>query len=163
MSTNTEDNFLDIMLIEEENFFIKSEAKTYQEIIKELGEHLFSKGYVKDTFTQAVLDREEAYPTGLQAPGGGVAIPHTDSEHVITSALSIATLDEPADFHVMAEPDKIVPVSAVMMLAVADPEKVIPVLRKVISIVQDAEAIKNLINSVSKEEAKQIVIDHITA
>ena len=106
MSTNTEDNFLDIMLIEEENFFIKSEAKTYQEIIKELGEHLFSKGYVKDTFTQAVLDREEAYPTGLQAPGGGVAIPHTDSEHVITSALSIATLDEPVDFHVMAEPDK---------------------------------------------------------
>ncbi len=161
MFKDFEEYILDSMLIEEENFFIKKEAKSYREIIKEMGEHLFNKGYVKDSFTQAVLDREDVYPTGLQTIAGGVAIPHTDSKHVLTSALSIATLKEPVDFRVMAEPEKTVPVSVVMMLAVADPKKVVPVLRKVISIVEDQTAIEELISAVTKQQAMQIVISHI--
>lgn len=156
-------HFFEGMLIEEENFFINIKANSYQSIIRKLGTHLFDKGYVKDSFVQAVLDREEVYPTGLEAPGGGVAIPHTDTEHVITSTLGLATLKEPVDFRAMAEPDKIVSVSVVMMLAITDPEKVVPVLRKVISIVQDAAAVEGLINATSKQHAKQIVVNHIKA
>ena len=61
----------------------------------------------------------------------------------------------------MAEPDKVVSVSVVMMLAVSDPQKVIPVLTKVISIVEDEDAVKELIASTSKEHAKELVVNHI--
>jgi len=161
MNKHIDDNIFDGMLIEEENFFIKKEVKSYKEIINFMGEHFFNKGYVKKSFTQAVLDREEVYPTGLQTIGGGVAIPHTDPDHVIISALGVATLKEPINFRVMAEPDKIVSVSVVMMLAVADPKKVVPILRKVISIIEDQKAIEGLITAVTKQQASQIVIDHI--
>ena len=161
MSSDEETILLQGMIIDKENFFVNLEEKSYKGVIDYLGKHLYEKGYVKDSFVEAVLDREEEYPTGLQAPGGGVAIPHTDAEHVTTSTLGIATLKSPVDFRAMAEPEKIVPVSVVMMLAVADPEKVIPVLRKVISIVENASVVERLIDAVTKQEAIQIVIEHI--
>jgi|LSQX01.2.fsa_nt_gb PTS system galactitol-specific IIA component len=160
MNNKTEDLF-EGMLIEEDNFFIQVEAESDQQIIRLIGNHFFKKGFVKESYTQAVLDREEIYPTGLEAPGGGIAIPHTDAHHVHTSTIGVATLKSPVEFRVMAEPDKVVSVSVVMMLAVSDPQKVIPVLTKVISIVEDEDAVKELIASTSKEHAKELVVNHI--
>ena len=74
MNNKTEDLF-EGMLIEEDNFFIQVEAESDQQIIRLIGNHFFKKGFVKESYTQAVLDREEIYPTGLEAPGGGIAIP----------------------------------------------------------------------------------------
>jgi galactitol PTS system EIIA component len=161
MSADMETKLLEGLVIEEANFIIGLEAKSYQDVIQNLGKHLFANGYVKGSFVQAVLDREEEYPTGLQAPGGGVAVPHTDAYHVITSTLGIAILSEPVDFRAMAEPEKIISVSLVMMLAVAETKKVVPVLSKVISIIQVASAIESLINATSQQEAKQIFVEHI--
>ena len=154
-------DLLDHFVISEENVIIDLKAKTYQEVIQELGTLLFINGFVKDTYIQAVLDREEIFPTGLQTKGGGIAIPHTDSEHVKRSTLGIAILSKDVDFRAMAEPDKIISVSIVIMLAVADKNKVVPVLTKIINILQDETAIVSLKNAKSKIEIKAIIYKHI--
>lgn len=157
----TNESVISGLRIEEDNFFIGVEAESYQEIIRCLANNFYEKGYVKETFIQAVLDREEVYPTGLEAPAGGIAIPHTDTEHVNVSAISLASLKKPVTFKVMAEPDRTVDVSIVMMLAVSDPKNIIPVLTKVISIVEDEAALSEIITTTSKKRAWEIVINHI--
>lgn len=161
MSTNIDENLLEGLALEEENIFINLPAKTKEEVITQLGGNLFERGFVKESYVDAVLKREEVYPTGLAAVAAGVAVPHTDAEHVLKPALSIATLNETVEFQHMAEPEKIVPVSVVMMLAVKDPTKIVPVLSKVISIIQNEEAIKNILKAVNPHEVKQIVLEHM--
>lgn len=151
----------DYFVISEENVIINLEAETYQEVIQRLGAILFQNGFVKDSYVQAVLDREEIFPTGLQVKGAGIAIPHTDSEHVNTSTLGVATLSKAVEFHAMAEPEKIIPVSIVMMLAVADKNKVVPVLTKIINILQNETAISALKNATSKTEIRAVITEHI--
>ncbi len=152
---------LEGLVVTEDNIIIGLSGSSYQDVIRTLAEKLYDGGFVKDTYVQAVLDREEVFPTGLQVEEAGVAIPHSDAEHVITSTLGIATLEQPVEFRAMAEPDKIIPVTIVMMLAVADPKKVVLVLRKVINILKNGAAIKALNAAKTTLEAKQVLLDHI--
>lgn len=149
------------LAIEEELILVKEKIQSKEEIIKKLGNILFEKGYVKETFTQAVLDRELVYPTGLKARVCGVAIPHTDTQHVIKPAVSIATLVDPIIFHGMGAPETEVPVEIIMMLSIHEPDLVVRILRKVISILENDQAMKNLRSAKSKTKIKTIILDHV--
>lgn len=151
----------DGLTISEENILVGTEAKSCEDIIKKLGALLYNNGFVRDTFTQAVLDREKMYPTGLQTNTFGFAIPHTDTEHVIKASLAIATLQEPVPFRAMDNPDINIPVTIVMMLAIRDPKKVVPILRSVISIIEDGDALIALSKASSTLEIKEVVHHHI--
>ncbi len=64
------------------------------EIIKKLGSLMLARGYVKDTYIQAVIDREKVLPTGLQTVKCGFAIPY-HSVHVNQTAVAVATFEIP--------------------------------------------------------------------
>jgi PTS system galactitol-specific IIA component len=149
------------MTIHEDNIVANMEADDRIEVIRRLGSLLFRNGYVKDTYVQAVLDREVVFPTGLQTSMLGMAIPHTDTEHVIKPAIAIATLARPVIFQGMGSPETDVPVSVVMMLAVSDPKSVIPVLRSVLFILEKSEALDALTKATSQLEIKKVVQNHI--
>jgi PTS system galactitol-specific IIA component len=87
-------------------------------------------GYVKTSYLAAVLEREEKMPTGLQTQAYGIAIPHSDPEHVNCSAIAIALLDQPVLFKNMADPTEDVPVQLVLMLAIAEKGSVTSVLAR---------------------------------
>ncbi len=147
--------------ISENNILVGVDAGSREEVIRQLGALLETNGYVKDTFTQAVLDREVVFPTGLQTSVMGFAIPHTDTEHVNRSAVAIATLNHPVVFQAMGSPDEVVSVDVVMMLAISDPKMVVHVLRKVISILEDEQALQAFEKVSSKQEVRAIVEAHI--
>jgi PTS system galactitol-specific IIA component len=149
------------MAIEEKLILVKETVSSREEIIRKLGDLLYSNKYVKDTYTQAVLDREVIYPTGLQARVAGVAIPHTDTDHVISPAVAVATLQEPVIFKGMGAPDNEISVDIVMMLAIHDPNLVVKVLRNVIFILEDDQSLAALQSATSKAEIKQIIENHI--
>ena len=86
----------------------------------------------------------------------GVAIPHTDTGHVIKPAIAIATLENPVTFHMMGTPDEEVPVEIVIMLAVHDAKLVIPVLRKIIFILENDEAIIKMKSATSKKLSEML-------
>ena len=147
--------------IDEKLILLKESAKTPQEIIKRLGSLLYDNGFVQESYTQAVLEREKVFPTGLKAKMAGVAIPHTDTGHVIKPAIAIATLENPVTFHMMGTPDEEVPVEIVIMLAVHDAKLVIPVLRKIIFILENDEAIIKMKSATSKKVIRDAMIEHI--
>ena len=147
--------------IDEKLILVKESARTPEKIIKKLGALLHANGFVQDSYTQAVLDREKVFPTGLQAKMAGVAIPHTDTGHVIKPAIAIATLEKAVVFNVMGSPKDEVQVEIVIMLAVHDAKLVIPVLRKIIFILENDEAILKIKNATSKKAIKDAMIEHI--
>ncbi len=159
--SNSEESTLANFTIDEKLILVKENAASPEEIIRKLGGLLFENGFVKDTYTQAVLDREKVYPTGLQARMAGVAIPHTDTDHVLKPAIAIATLAEPVTFQMMATPDENVQVEIVIMLAVHDAKLVIPVLRKVIFILENDEALVAMKNAETKTDIKMAMMKHI--
>ena len=147
--------------INEDNILVDVEADSREDVIRQLGALLEKNGYVKGTFTEAVLKREVTFPTGLQTTVMGLAIPHTDTEHVKRSAVAIATLKRPVVFQAMDSPDVGVPVHVVMMLAVSDPKMVVHVLRKVLSILEDEEALHAFRKVRSRQEVREIVETHV--
>ncbi len=156
-----ENGALEGLAIRDENILVNAAAASSEDIIRQLGALLQANGFVKDTFVQAVLDREKVYPTGLQTTILGFAIPHTDTEHVNSPALAIATLSQPVVFQAMGDPETSVSVQVVMMLAISDPKAVVHVLSKVISILEDSEALTGLLGASSREEIRKIVHTHI--
>ena len=103
---------------------------TKEEVINALAERMSQDGYTKDSYLEAVLERETKMPTGLITQAYGIAIPHSDPEHVNRSAIAVALLDEPVNFKNMAAPEEDVPVRLVMLLAIAEKGSVTKVLAR---------------------------------
>lgn len=111
---------------------------SYQEAIKKAGEALVSSNAVTSKFSQACIDREADFPTGLLLPSGrGVAIPHGDSSLVKKSSISILRLDNMVDFGLMEDNSKTVSVNLLFNLALESGGEHINILRKIMSLFQD--------------------------
>ena len=109
-------------------------------------------GYVKFSYRDAVISREKIFATGLPTVFGGVAIPHTDVEHVQKSAIAIARLKKPVEFIVMGDNNKTIDVKFVFMLALKEAHAQIDILQNLMGIFQDEVALKFLQQACSKAE-----------
>ena len=91
------------MYFDKEITFFKESVKNKEEGIKKIADEFLEKELVKDTFFQAVIDREKVYPTGLSINDIGIAIPHTDSIHIIRPQIGFMSLKEPVIFKDMVD------------------------------------------------------------
>ena len=149
---------MDIMNFFQEDIIIpQMEAKNRQEVIVEMGNLLFKKGYVKETFADAIMEREKRFPTGLYMNGINVAIPHTDAEHVIRSVIAIGSLAAPVDFCDMADPESKVKVDIVFVIAINESHSQPKLLQKLISILQD----NGLLVSIKNSSSASTIVAHI--
>ena len=133
------------------------EASSYEDVIGQLADLLFEKGYVKETYKQGVLDREKVYPTGLILGEKNIAIPHTEVSHVNKAAIAVAKLKNPVNFKYMADPNTDVSVSLVFMMAISDPKGHIPVLSKIMELVGNQNNIETLIQLNDKSEFRKFI------
>ncbi|MDD3183888.1 MAG: PTS sugar transporter subunit IIA [Anaerostipes sp.] len=134
-------------------------ANSEKEVFEELGQRMVNAGRCKDSFVKALEEREMVFPTGILCDDIGVAIPHTDSEHVNESTISIANLDKPVKFYHMGTNPKEgveVQVQFIIMLAIAGTNH-LDMLQKAIQLIQDKEVLLKLIAAGSSEEVIQII------
>ena len=124
---------------------------TKENAIQVLATLLYEGGYVRASFGAAILEREKVFPTGLPTEPIGIAIPHTDPEHVLVSALAVGVLSHPVLFHEMGSLDDEVRVSIISMMAISDPASVVPVLRNLALVYQDPEFLSSLKDSGDEE------------
>ena len=123
------------------------------EILQYLATQMHERGYVKESYAQAVIAREKIYPTGIQTEAFGVAIPHSDSIHVHKAIIAVCILEQPIVFHVMGGlPEEEVAVNFIFMLAIDDPKEHIEMLNKLSIIFQD----KNIMQEISELEHDDI-------
>ncbi|GAA0731715.1 PTS sugar transporter subunit IIA [Clostridium oceanicum] len=141
---------------------IKLDVNTSDEAIKTIALSLKDAEYVKESYIKAVLEREKIYPTGLPIEQFGVAIPHTDIEHVNKPMIALATLKNPVDFYVMGGcNNEKVPIKIIFMLAMTNSKSQITLLTKLMSLIQDKYILEHIYNSHDKNDLLNIVGDKL--
>ena len=117
-------------------------------LLSELADYAIKQGLAKPGFTESLLEREQNFPTGIQA-ASGIAIPHSEQEFTIKPALIIAVLDQGTWFHPMGG-GKDVLVETIFLLLLEQAEQQVEMLSNIVSFIQDKEKLKALR---SKEDA----------
>lgn len=144
-------------VIHKELIKIGIDAKNSGEVLTEMAGLLRKSGYVKDSYIDAVLEREKIYPTGLNLPFGiNIAIPHTDTCHVNEAAIAIGVLKNTVRFKSMAVRTADVDVSLVVMLAIKESKKQVATLKRAMDFFQDEEAIRKVVKSRTPQEVYEI-------
>lgn len=146
-------------MVHEELVFPGLTASNYEEVIKLVGSKMCAKGFVKDSYVDAVLEREKVFPTGLQIGDFGIAIPHTDSKHVEKSMVGIATLKDAVIFQSMVDPSTEVAAKLVFLLAVKDPDGQMEMLKQLMSIFQNIILLEALWQESSPQKMAELLID----
>ena len=136
---------------------IGMDAGTTDEVMAAMGGKFVELGYCKESYIQALKDREAEYPTGIDIDGVGVAMPHTDVSHVMKAGIGIATLKKPVTFTHMATDDVLVDVKIVFMLAVDDPNRHLEEIQDILAVIQDKETLKRILAAEKPENVIEII------
>lgn len=147
----------DVSLLNEEFIILDYEAADKESLLRGLANILEEKGYVKDTYIDGVLQREEEFPTGLNTPGVGVAIPHTYAKHVKKPTILVAKLKNSVVFKEMGSDINEVEAKLIFMLAIKNPDQQVKTLSKLMSIFSNEQILLNIYNSHEKSEINSIL------
>lgn len=137
------------------------EAYTVTEVLTRLSNRLFTEGYVKESFTQAILERETEFSTGLPGLGRGVAIPHADPEHVNASVIAVGILRNPVQFKMMGNHDETIEVEVVFMLALKESHSHMSVLQSLMDVIQNESLLKQIKEAATQDTLFQLMSANI--
>lgn len=143
--------------LDKDLIFVNLKIEDKEELLRNLCKTLEQKGYVKETFAEAVLEREQQFPTGVWQGDVGVALPHSSAEHVCTSKIAIAVLEQPIFFQQMDAEQTTIPVHVLFLLAIAENEKHLLCLEQLVELIQDAEVMRRMMQAKDANEILQIV------
>ncbi len=132
---------------------LKLKARDSDDVIRALSDRLSAFGSVEAAYAQATIDREHNHPTGLPTKPFAIAFPHADADGVIRSSLAVATLKETVGFHSMGDPEEILSVEIVFLLANRDPEEQVQALRRLATVFGQPEKLEELRSQSDAEEA----------
>ena len=121
-------------------------------LLRKLSQKLIQKGYVKDSFEAALLEREKEFPTGLQLENTAVAIPHTYAEHVLKPFIFFNKLATPISFVQMGTDDVLVNAEFILVLGISDPKQQTGLLVELMELFSDTVFLTNLKQAKSEEE-----------
>lgn len=119
-------------------------ASSREVLLRNLATELVSAGRAKESFVEALIERERQFPTGLPTRGMCVAIPHTDVEHVIAPTISVTRLASPLVFGEMGGNDRTVEVELVLVLAMKDKSSQLGLLQSLIGAFSDVDFMASL-------------------
>lgn len=141
----------------EKYLYCRFSSQEKQDLLTSMSSILIAEGFVKESYQEAVLAREEEFPTGLPTRGISVAIPHTDSIHVEKAGLLVGVLEQPILFEVMASQKEYVAVEIVFMLAIKEPNNQVLMLQKLISLCQNEADLKLIKEGRELEKIDQLL------
>lgn len=136
-------------MFDEELIFFDVEANDQKDLLEKLSAKLIDANYVLASFTDAIIKREQEFPTGLNTKTIGVAIPHTDANHVKESKILFARLAKPVRFQQMGDGAD-VDVEVVFMLALKEAHSQLETLQSLMALLQD-DASLDLLKTADKK------------
>ncbi len=143
-------------MIEKEIVFLGESFNDSEEFLQEVSNKLVSLGYVSDSFSSAILERESIYPTGLRTEKYGVAIPHTDSIHVLKPGVVFVRFDQSCLFKEMCT-NNVVDVDMAFVLLVKDKEEQVGMLTKLMGFFSKIDILDQLYNETNIDQICQLL------
>ena len=144
-----------------ELIMVDVDAKDSEDAIRKVGTLFEKYGFVKDTYVDAVVEREKVFATGLEFPGISIAMPHTDIIHVNKPGVTVAKLAHPVEFEHMGEPGRKVQAEMLFMMAIVNPEDQIGTIMKVLGVFQNEEAMEAFKAAKTEDEVYEVAKQYI--
>ena len=136
---------LDYEVADQADFFEKTAKK------------LFELGYVKDTYCEALKEREANYPTALPVEPYPVAIPHADTQHIIKPFIAPVRLKNSVEWCEMANNDEVHQVQFVFVLGFLKSDEHIELLQVLVDNFQDPDLMDKLLKAETADEYYELV------
>ncbi|PLR75216.1 PTS galactitol transporter subunit IIA [Bacillus sp. V3-13] len=127
------------------------------DFFEKVSNYLMEKGYVKENFKKAIMEREQKYPTGLRTDPFHVAIPHTDPENILTPFIMVVRPDQEIEFVEMGTDDQAVKARFIFVLGLNKSEAQAPLLEKLIEMFMNSEAMNRIVNENDENKIMDIL------
>lgn len=146
---NTDLVFSDVVLESREDVFSFLESE------------LHPKGYINNDWKQAIMAREETYPTGLAFETVQIAIPHVGVEHIKKPYVAILKPSKAITFNHMAYASDPVDAEFIINLGITEPEKQVLLLqelmnifgnKELVSIIREQGSVKGFANIITSSD-----------
>ncbi len=144
-------------MLKKELILVGMEESSAEEAMRALAGLMLAEGLVRESFVEAVLEREKNYPTGIPAKVFDIALPHTMAEHVIEPCMAVGVLKEPVEFRQMGTPDIVLHPQLIFMLAISDPKEQLGQIRKIMKILQNDELLLGIRDADSAERVMELL------
>lgn len=144
-------------LISADSVMCRVKADSRDEVLKLAASHLQRAGYVRAGFFQALLTRENTFPTGICFGDTNVAIPHAEPGFVEKPVMLIMTLEKPVGFVNMEDCEAEIPVEIVFVLAFTDSEKHLDVLQRLSALIRDSDTARALREAADERELRGVI------
>lgn len=150
-------------LLDENLIFMNVEAADSESLLHSLADELYSRGYVKKGYGDAVIRRERVYPTGLPTNIMKVAVPHAiERDYVLEPRVLVATLKKPVAFKEMGDGERDVMVDIVFLLAVCGSNEQLTILQKIVGIFSDIDAMSDIKQAGNQTTLYQVLKKHLS-
>lgn len=136
-------------MFSEDLIYVNESYSSQDDLFNRISKDFLEKGYVYDSYQQALKQREIKYPTGLQTEVCGIAIPHTEAMHIKKQAIAVVKLDDAITFKEMVG-DADVSVKLLFFLLVKEKESQVQVLSNLMGLFSNNDFVNALLKSENK-------------
>lgn len=136
---------VDTSLFTPELMFFDFEASDRVDFFTKMSQILMDKGYVKESWLDAIMTREKNYPTGLAFEHISVALPHVDPEHLVKPYIAVIKPKEPVIFEGMAGIGGDIPAELIVNLGLlAHAEGQVAVLQALMGVFMEEDTVADI-------------------
>ena len=136
---------VDTSLFTPELVFFDFEASDRVDFFTKMSQILMDKGYVKESWLDAIMTREKNYPTGLAFEHISVALPHVDPEHLVKPYIAVIKPKEPLIFEGMAGIGGDIPAELIVNLGLlAHAEGQVAVLQALMGVFMEEDTVADI-------------------
>lgn len=131
--------------VREDLVLLNVEGNNRDEVLFNIASIIMQKGIAKETFYDALIERENSYPTGLPIGEINVAIPHTYPEHINEVAITIAIPKKPVMFYNMGAREEKLLVHVIVCLTMRKMDDNVKLLPALLGFFAEEENLRNLL------------------
>ena len=131
--------------VREDLVLLNVEGNNRDEVLYNIASIIMQKGIAKETFYDALIERENSYPTGLPIGEINIAIPHTYPEHINKVAITIAVPKKPVIFNNMGACDEELLVHVIVCLTMRKMDDNVKLLPALLGFFADEENLRKLL------------------
>ncbi len=151
-------------LLSEDDICLGLSAPDALSAIRALNDNLVRTGHTTAEFGEDACEREKVFPTGLPTQPVAVALPHADPDHVLRSAVAVATLQSPVTFAQMGTDGSLhLDVHAVFLLAIREREKQVSMIQQLMKLIQDGDVLSELMRAAEVHDAMELIREALQA
>ena len=144
-------------MVQTDHLFIFPDETRQDVILETMAKSLWRKGFVHESYVNAVKDREQHYPTGLELADVHVAIPHTDACHVKQQTIALGLVKQGTKFQCMADASRIISVKLIIMLAIEKSDAHLEMMGEIMTFIQDAPRLEALSQASTPVELLSVI------